>query len=151
MPVKHCRVTIQDLDGISHSVEVTAATLYEAVAQGLAAIRGHELGFRTGARHEYRARHSCERASAARGPSSRFHEVVGEAWGIAARSKPAMGDSEDFGDAGRPLEFLGLDFTRPGVSRQRSMHTLQNFVRLFLLQRSESGYENLRCKNKDVD
>jgi hypothetical protein len=29
-------------DGVSHTVEVTAATLYEAVAQGLAAIRGNE-------------------------------------------------------------------------------------------------------------
>jgi hypothetical protein len=37
-----CRVTIQDWDGVSHTVEVTAATLYEAVAQGLAAIRGNE-------------------------------------------------------------------------------------------------------------
>ena len=42
MSVKSCRVTIQDLDGVTHSVEVTAATLYEAVAQGVAAIRGHE-------------------------------------------------------------------------------------------------------------
>jgi hypothetical protein len=42
MPVKSCRVTIQDLDGICHSVTVTAATLYEAVAQGMAAIRGNE-------------------------------------------------------------------------------------------------------------
>ena len=30
------------MDGVSHTVEVTAATLYEAVAQGLAAIRGSE-------------------------------------------------------------------------------------------------------------
>jgi hypothetical protein len=42
MPVRSCHVTIQDLDGVSHTVEVTAATLYEAVAQGLAAIRGNE-------------------------------------------------------------------------------------------------------------
>ena len=42
MSVRSCRVTIQDLDGVSHTVEVTAATLYEAVAQGLAAIRGNE-------------------------------------------------------------------------------------------------------------
>ena len=42
MPVRSCRVTIQDMDGVSHTVEVTAATLYEAVAQGLAAIRGNE-------------------------------------------------------------------------------------------------------------
>ena len=42
MGVRSCRVTIQDLDGVSHTVEVTAATLYEAVAQGLAAIRGNE-------------------------------------------------------------------------------------------------------------
>jgi hypothetical protein len=30
------------MDGVSHTVEVTAATLYESVAQGLAAIRGNE-------------------------------------------------------------------------------------------------------------
>ena len=42
MPVRSCRVTIHDMDGVSHTVEVTAATLYEAVAQGLAAIRGNE-------------------------------------------------------------------------------------------------------------
>jgi hypothetical protein len=42
MSVRSCRVTIQDMDGVSHTVEVTAATLYEAVAQGLAAIRGHD-------------------------------------------------------------------------------------------------------------
>jgi hypothetical protein len=42
MPVRSCRVTIQDMDSVSHTVEVTAATLYEGVAQGLAAIRGNE-------------------------------------------------------------------------------------------------------------
>ena len=42
MPIRSCRVTIQDMDGVTHTVEVTAATLYEAVAQGLAAIRGNE-------------------------------------------------------------------------------------------------------------
>ena len=42
MPVRSCRVTIRDIDGVSHTVEVTAATLYEAVAQGLAALRGNE-------------------------------------------------------------------------------------------------------------
>jgi hypothetical protein len=30
------------MDGVSHTVEITAATLYEAVAQGLAAIRANE-------------------------------------------------------------------------------------------------------------
>jgi hypothetical protein len=42
MPVRSCRVTIEDMDGVSHTVEITAATLYEAVAQGLAAIRANE-------------------------------------------------------------------------------------------------------------
>jgi len=42
MPIRSCRVTIPDMDGVSHSVEVTAASLYEAVAQGLAALRGKE-------------------------------------------------------------------------------------------------------------
>src|SRR6202171_6154164 len=42
MAVRSCCVTIQDMDGVSHTVEVTAATLYEAVALGLATIRGNE-------------------------------------------------------------------------------------------------------------
>jgi hypothetical protein len=42
MSVRSCRVTIQDMDGVLHTVDVTAMTLYEAVAQGLAAIRGNE-------------------------------------------------------------------------------------------------------------
>jgi hypothetical protein len=42
MPVRSCRVTIQDSEGLSHTVEVTAASLYEAVAHGLAAFRGNE-------------------------------------------------------------------------------------------------------------
>lgn len=39
MAIRSCRVTIKDLEGIGHTVEVTAESLYEAVAQGLAAIR----------------------------------------------------------------------------------------------------------------
>ena len=42
MPARSCRVTIRDMDGIAHTVDVTATTLYEAVAQGLAALRGNE-------------------------------------------------------------------------------------------------------------
>jgi hypothetical protein len=42
MSVRSCRVSIQDMAGVSHTVDVTAATLYEAVAQGLAAIRANE-------------------------------------------------------------------------------------------------------------
>ena len=39
MAVRTCRVTITDMEGVAHSVSVTAASLYEAVALGLAAIR----------------------------------------------------------------------------------------------------------------
>src|ERR1700737_2673872 len=39
MSVRSCKVTIQDMEGVSHTVEVTAETLYEAVALGMAAIR----------------------------------------------------------------------------------------------------------------
>ena len=42
MAVRSCRVTITDMEGVSHAVEVTAATLYEAVAQGLAALRASD-------------------------------------------------------------------------------------------------------------
>ena len=42
MPVRSCKVTVKDMDGVSHTVDVTAATLYEAVALGMAAIRTDE-------------------------------------------------------------------------------------------------------------
>jgi hypothetical protein len=42
MPVRSCRVTVRDMDGVDHTVQVTAATLYEAVALGLASLRGEE-------------------------------------------------------------------------------------------------------------
>lgn len=42
MSVRSCRVTVQDLDGTSHTAEVTASSLFEAVAQGLAALRKNE-------------------------------------------------------------------------------------------------------------
>jgi len=41
MLVRSRRVTIRDWEGVTHTVEVTAATLYDAVALGLAAIRGN--------------------------------------------------------------------------------------------------------------
>jgi hypothetical protein len=42
MEVKSCRVAISDMEGIAHTVEVTAATLYEAVALGLKQLQGNE-------------------------------------------------------------------------------------------------------------
>ena len=39
MPVRSCKVTIEDMNGVSHTVDVPAETLYEAVALGMAAIR----------------------------------------------------------------------------------------------------------------
>jgi hypothetical protein len=42
MAVRSCQVTLKDMDGVTHTVEVTAETLYEAVAIGLASIRGNE-------------------------------------------------------------------------------------------------------------
>jgi hypothetical protein len=42
MALRSCRVSITDLKGIRHTADVTASTLYEAVALGLAAIRGHD-------------------------------------------------------------------------------------------------------------
>jgi len=42
MGVRTCRVSITDIQGVSHAVEVTASTLCKAVALGLKAIRGHD-------------------------------------------------------------------------------------------------------------
>ena len=35
MPVRSCKVTVKDMDGVNYTVEVTAGSLYEAVALGI--------------------------------------------------------------------------------------------------------------------
>ena len=42
MTVRSCRVTITDMEGVAHAVEVTASSLYEAVALALTALRGNQ-------------------------------------------------------------------------------------------------------------
>ena len=42
MALRTCMVSVSDLDGIEHTVEVTAPSLYEAVAAALAAFREDE-------------------------------------------------------------------------------------------------------------
>jgi len=42
MSVRTCTVSCEDSDGHQHSLEVTAETLYEAVAQALAAFKSNE-------------------------------------------------------------------------------------------------------------
>ena len=42
MPLKACTVVVHDLNDNTHALDVTAETLYEAVAQALATVRGHE-------------------------------------------------------------------------------------------------------------
>jgi hypothetical protein len=42
MAAKSCRVTITDMENVDHTVHVSAATLYEAVALGLKALRGND-------------------------------------------------------------------------------------------------------------
>ena len=42
MGQKHCRVSLDDLEGTVHWVEVTADSLYEAVARGMKALQSKD-------------------------------------------------------------------------------------------------------------
>ena len=42
MALKACTVVIHDLNDAAHSLDVTAESLYEAIAQALAALRDHD-------------------------------------------------------------------------------------------------------------
>jgi hypothetical protein len=42
VPLKACTVVIHDLNDTAHSVEVTAESLYEAIAAALSTLRGRE-------------------------------------------------------------------------------------------------------------
>src|SRR5437762_1581846 len=42
MAIRTCLVSCCDLNGIEHTVEITAGTLYEAVAQALQIFRGND-------------------------------------------------------------------------------------------------------------
>jgi hypothetical protein len=43
VPARHCRVSFTDVAGIAHAVDVTADTLYEAVALALSDLRASGL------------------------------------------------------------------------------------------------------------
>jgi hypothetical protein len=42
VPARSCRVTITDSQGIAHTVEVTASSLFEAVAMGVKTFRSNQ-------------------------------------------------------------------------------------------------------------
>jgi hypothetical protein len=42
MEVRTCRVAVPDINGVTHTAEVTAGTLYEAIALALAAMRSND-------------------------------------------------------------------------------------------------------------
>jgi hypothetical protein len=42
VPLRTCTVVIHDLNETAHAIDVTANTLYEALAQALVALRGHD-------------------------------------------------------------------------------------------------------------
>ncbi len=42
MAVRTCRVTCRDAQGVEHTIQVTAQSLFEAVAQALRVFREHE-------------------------------------------------------------------------------------------------------------
>jgi hypothetical protein len=42
VPLKACTVVIHDLNDTAHTLDVMAATLYEAIAQALATARSHD-------------------------------------------------------------------------------------------------------------
>lgn len=93
MPVRSCKVTIEDLNGVSHTVEVTAATLYEAVALGMAAIRTDEWVTGNCSRIEPRQGSSNERCRGARGQAGGFHKIARQGWWIAAGDDGAEANS----------------------------------------------------------
>lgn len=84
MPVRSCRVTIPDMDGVSHTVEVAAASLYEAVAEGLAALRGKEWGSRNSARGQ-RQGSDNRRSSRTRSQTVGLHEWLDRPGGVSPR------------------------------------------------------------------
>ena len=48
MPLRTCRVICRDTEGVEHTVEVGAESLYEAVARGLAAFRNADWASKVG-------------------------------------------------------------------------------------------------------
>jgi hypothetical protein len=92
------------MDAVSHTVEVTAATLYEAVAQGLAAIRRNEMGRRDRAGIQHRQGVSRGRSGRARSQTGRFHKVVGKGRRLSTRGERSSPDSLDLGRAGFTIE-----------------------------------------------
>lgn len=76
MELKSCRVTISDMEGVAHTIEVTAGSLYEAVALGLKQIQGKEWGGRYRRRFERGVRFSQERTRRAQSKDVRIQKMA---------------------------------------------------------------------------
>jgi len=55
--LKACTVVVHDLNEAAHVIDVTAESLYEAIAQALAALRGHDWVGDIGKGPDHRYRH----------------------------------------------------------------------------------------------
>ena len=96
MPVRSRRVTIRDLEGTDHSVQVTASTLYEAVALGLRRCAGRMArGRRRGAECGAGGGDQC--SGGASGGDEGFSRVARAAGAFAAGRDAARPGARDFG------------------------------------------------------
>jgi len=100
---------------VTHAVEVTAATLYEGVAQGLAAIRGNEWVSGIAQGMNVVEGVGGGRASEARSEADGIYEMAGKRWRISARDQGSSPDSFDIGDADVASE-LGREIKQAGSS-----------------------------------
>src|SRR5712671_6107913 len=143
MAMRSCRVTIQDLDGVAHTVEVTASTLYEAVAQGLAAIRGREW--------VAGVEQSIGLVKVSVTLPWRAGEVGGEEGWVAAGRDPAGEGAGDIGDGemrtGRDGEVNSLH--KGTKSRSLAMLGMTNRGSELKVRRPEEKSRSLGCTRDD--
>ena len=91
---------------MTHTVEVTAATLYEAVAQGLAAIRGNDWVAGGGAGIECGVSVVAE-VRRAGSEADGIYKMAGTRWRIAARNQRPEQDSRNPGNVDATVEPAG--------------------------------------------
>jgi hypothetical protein len=140
MAVRSCKVTITDLDGVAHTVDVTAATLYEAVALGMAAIRTDEWSARIA-----QGLNSVQvRVMNVPREASRLPEMARKNWRIATRNVGPPKDQSNTEDlkcsrSRNICPILGEQFLRVGQSLLR----LTKFE--FRYIKEHHGMGRIRC------
>jgi len=124
MSLRVCRVTVCDMEGVKHSVEVTASTPYEAVEPGLVAIPEQDWAGEIAEGFEHRGGERQHGACFALSKNAGFQQVAESRGWNSERHQPAKSYPSDSRTRARRCFWLRLPLPSACGFRRDPLHNL---------------------------